>query len=267
MKINVLAYDVFIWTNQIRVNGESARASFDWLQEEGPALPSRLQNSVSERIVPKLQAQIKERRSCTYRIIFGKCLLYIHKSFRKLTQFVFFTHTDWFYAVNPFCSSLNCCFRLQITVHRLAVLLTVFWRKKPAKSVSAEKWKAEEYRSHLFCVSMKLQFHNTWITLAKKVKCCKSFFLALESRFAPLQIVSCACKFNLRLQSYVHLHNSYPSHANLLANNLPSYHSHRVFCVLRFVISNVDARQAHTLHTSAPLYGSGLWQGFVSSSR
>ncbi len=48
---------------------ESARASFDWLQEGGPALLSRLQNSVSERIVPKLQAQIKERRSCTYRII------------------------------------------------------------------------------------------------------------------------------------------------------------------------------------------------------
>ncbi len=30
MKINVLAIDVFIWTNQIRVKGESARASF-WL--------------------------------------------------------------------------------------------------------------------------------------------------------------------------------------------------------------------------------------------
>ncbi len=45
MKINVLAYDVFIWTNQIRVHGESARASFDWLQEEGPALTSGLQNS------------------------------------------------------------------------------------------------------------------------------------------------------------------------------------------------------------------------------
>ncbi len=37
MKINVLAFDEFIWTNQIRVNGESARASFDWLQEGGPA--------------------------------------------------------------------------------------------------------------------------------------------------------------------------------------------------------------------------------------
>ncbi len=60
MKINVLAFDVFIWTNQIRVNGESARASFDWLQEGGPASPSRLQISVSERIVPKLQAQIKD---------------------------------------------------------------------------------------------------------------------------------------------------------------------------------------------------------------
>ncbi len=60
MKIHVLAFDVFIWTNQIRVNGESARASFDWLQEGGPASPLRLQISVSERIVPKLQAQIKK---------------------------------------------------------------------------------------------------------------------------------------------------------------------------------------------------------------
>ncbi len=71
MKIHVLAFDEFIWTNQIRVNGESARASFDWLQEGGPASPSRLQISVSERIVPKLQAQEKERRSCTNRIISG----------------------------------------------------------------------------------------------------------------------------------------------------------------------------------------------------
>ncbi len=69
MKIHVLAFDEFIWTNQIRVNGESARASFDWLQEGGPASPLRLQISVSARIVPKLQAQIKERRSCTSRII------------------------------------------------------------------------------------------------------------------------------------------------------------------------------------------------------
>ncbi len=63
MKIHVLAFDEFIWTNQIRVNGESARASFDWLQEGGPASPLRLQISVSARIVPKLQAQKKERRS------------------------------------------------------------------------------------------------------------------------------------------------------------------------------------------------------------
>ncbi len=42
MKIHVLAFDVFIWTNQIRVNGESARASFDWLQEGGPAPPFAL---------------------------------------------------------------------------------------------------------------------------------------------------------------------------------------------------------------------------------
>ncbi len=88
----------------------------------------------------------------------------------------FFTHTDWFYAVNPFCSSLNCCLRLQITVHRLAVLLTVFWRKRHAKSVSAEKWKSYECRSYLFCVSMKLQFHKTWITLTSNSKMLQIFF-------------------------------------------------------------------------------------------
>ncbi len=104
------------------------------------------------------------------------------------------------------------------------MLLTVFWRKKRAKSASAEKWKAEEYR-YLSRVTMKLQFHNTWITLAKKSKMLQIFFLALESWFAPLQNFSCACKFNLRLQSYVHLHNSYPTHGNILGIKLPSYES------------------------------------------
>ncbi len=108
-------------------------------------------------------------------------LPYIHnKSFRHVTV-CFFTHTDWFYAVNTFCRSLNCCLRLQITVHRLAVLLTVFWRKKHAKSVSAEKWKLYECRSYLFCVSMKLQFHKTWITLTSNSKMLQIiFFLRLK---------------------------------------------------------------------------------------
>ncbi len=54
-------------------------------------------------------------------------------------------------------------------------------------------------------------------------KCCKSFFLALKTRFTPLQSFSCACKFYLRLQSYVHFHKSYHTHANLLGVKLPSY--------------------------------------------
>ncbi len=58
-------------------------------------------------------------------------------------------------------------------------------------------------------------------------KCCKSFFLALKTRFTPLQSFSCACKFYLRLQSYVHFHKSYHTHANLLGVKLPSYWSHR----------------------------------------
>ncbi len=139
MKIHVLAFDVFIWTNQIRVNGESARASFDWLKEGGPASPSRLQISVSARIVSKLQAQIKERRSCTNRIISGTFYPTYTTSHLDMWQSVFFTHTDWFYAVNPFCSSLNCCFRLQITVHSLAVLLTVFWLKKTCQKCKRGK--------------------------------------------------------------------------------------------------------------------------------
>ncbi len=116
----------------------------------------------------------------------------------------FFTHTDWFYAVNPFCSSLNCCFRLQITVHRLAVLLTVFWRKKRAKTVSAEKWKSYECRSYLFSVSMKLHFHNTWITLTSNRKMRANLFF-------------------LRLKRDLHFHKSYHTHANLYDVKLPSY--------------------------------------------
>ncbi len=106
----------------------------------------------------------------------------------------FFTHTDWFYAVNPFCSSLNCCFRLQITVHRLAVLLAVFWRKKRAKSVSAEKWKSYECRSYLFSVSMKLQFHKTWITLTSNSKMLQIFFSCAYNTIYTF------AKFLLRLQ-------------------------------------------------------------------
>ncbi len=56
-------------------------------------------------------------------------------------------------------------------------------------------------------------------------KCCKSFFLALKTRFTPLQSFSCACKLYLRLQSYVHFHKSYHTHANLLGVKLPSYTS------------------------------------------
>ncbi len=107
---------------------------------------------------------------------FANFLPYIHNKWFRHVTVCLFTHTDWFYAVNPFCSSLNCCVRLQITVHRLAVLLTVFWRKKRAKTVSAEKWKSYECKSYLFSVSMKLQFHKTWITLTSNSKMLQIFF-------------------------------------------------------------------------------------------
>ncbi len=61
-------------------------------------------------------------------------------------------------------------------------------------------------------------------------KCCKSFFLTLKTRFTPLQSFSCACKFYLRLQSYVHFHKSYHTHANLYDVKLTSYTSVEVPC-------------------------------------
>ncbi len=144
--------------------------------------------------MPKLQAQEKERRSCTSRIISRTFNPTYTTSHLDMWQSGFFTHTDWFYAVNPFCSSLNCCFHLQNTVHRLAVLLTVFWRKKRAKSVSAEKWKSYECRSYLFSVSMKLQFHKTWITLTSNSKMLQIFFSCAYNTIYTF------AKFLLRLQ-------------------------------------------------------------------
>ncbi len=49
------------------------------------------------------------------------------------------------------------------------------------------------------------------------------------------------CKFNLRLQSYVHFHKSYHTHANLLGVKIPSYNA----------LSNVLPGIWITLHTPA----------------
>ncbi len=74
------------------------------------------------------------------------------------------------------------------------MLLTVFWRKKRAKSVSAEKWKSYECRSYLFSVSMKLQFHKTWITLTSNSKMLQIFFSCAYNTIYTF------AKFLLRLQ-------------------------------------------------------------------
>ncbi len=92
MKIHVLAFDVFIWTNHIRVNGESARASFDWLQEGGSALPSRLQNSVSERIVPKLQAQIKGNGAVHIGLFWELFTLHTQQVIKTFDSLFFYTY-------------------------------------------------------------------------------------------------------------------------------------------------------------------------------
>ncbi len=147
MKINVLVFDVFIWTNQIRVNGESARASFDWLQEGGPASPSRLQISVSERIVPKTASADKRETELYKSDYFRVCRVTFYPTYTTshldMWQSVFLQIQIGSTRSIRFCSSLNCCFRLQITVHRLAVLLIIFWRKK-----TLQKFKARNSGSH-----------------------------------------------------------------------------------------------------------------------
>jgi hypothetical protein len=97
----------------------------------------------------------RRNRNCANQVSWGEFTLRTHLDNCNI---LFFTHTDWFYNCNPVCSSLNCCFRLQITVHRLAMILAVFRRNKRAKSVSAEKWKSEEYRSYLFALTWSCSF-------------------------------------------------------------------------------------------------------------
>ncbi len=73
---------------------ESARASFDWLQEEGPALPSRLQNSVSERIVPKLQRREKKDGAVHIGLFQEKlCPAYATRCLHLCNSFILHTET------------------------------------------------------------------------------------------------------------------------------------------------------------------------------
>ncbi len=80
-------------------------------------------------------------------------------------------------------------------------------------------------------------------------KCCKFFFLALKTRFTPLQSFSCACKFYLRLQSYVHFHKSYHTHANLLGVKLPSYEHIYAFS-RRFIQSDLQSDKVNGFRLS-----------------
>ncbi len=88
-------------------------------------------------------------------------------------------------------------------------------------------------------------------------KCCKSFFLALKTRFTPLQSFSCACKLYLRLQSYVHFHKSYHTHANLLGVKLPSYNPFRKERRDRSEVMLIRPQQAHESSTNA---SSACWK-------
>ncbi len=222
MKINVLAYDAFIWTNQIRVNGESARASFDWLQG-GPALPSRLQNSASERIVPKLQAQRKERRSCTYRVISGK-------SYALRTQHVVYTFaTALFYTQRHILQSesvLQFSTPLFLLANCRLQTCKAFGRisaQKNCQKCKRGKNVGQKNTDHIyFKLIWSCSFSTHDLHLQNIVPWCKSGFLELITWFTPLQNLFCACKFILRLQCHLHFHKYYPAHANLFDVILPS---------------------------------------------
>ncbi len=95
-----------------------------------------------------------------------------HVSFRHLDSFFFYTQRLVLHSQSIF-QSFKRLFSLQ---NGLTVLLTTFLRKQRAKSVSVEKGNSEECRSYLFCVSIKLQFQNTWITLTSNSKMLQIIF-------------------------------------------------------------------------------------------
>ncbi len=138
------------------------------LQAWGPTLPLPLAKLSVRESCQNFKRREKKRRSCTYRIISGTFCPTCTRSHLDTCNSLFF------YTYRLILCSLSVLqfFKLLFSLAnhcRRAVLLTVFCRKQHAKSVSVEKWKSDECRSYLFCVSMKLQFQNTWITLTSSV--------------------------------------------------------------------------------------------------
>ncbi len=198
MKINVLAYDVFIWTNQIRVNGESARASFDWLQEGGgPTLPSRLQNSASERIVPKLQAQVKERRCSAYRVISGKVMPCVRNTLFTHLCNSFILHTETYSSEWIRFAVLN------TTVFACKLPFTDlqgFWRHFSAKN-SGQKCKrgknvGQMNTDHIYFKLIWSCSFNTWFALPKHSTMMQVLFSWAYN------LIYTFTKKNLRMQIY-----------------------------------------------------------------
>ncbi len=216
MKIHVLAFDVFIWTNQIRVNGESARASFDWLQEGGSALPLTLAKLSKWENRAKTASADKRKTGLYISDYFGNFLPYIHnKSLRHLTVCFFYTYRLVLRGQSVLQFSKLLC---SLANHRSQACSTFERILAKTTSQKCKRGKLEVIRMQIIFILCQHEIH-----LRVTAKCCKSFFLALETLFTPLQIFSCACKFNLRIQSYVHFHKSYHTHANLYDVKIPSY--------------------------------------------
>ncbi len=104
-----------------------ARASFDWLQEEGgPAPPPHA--CKTQRVRESCQ-NCKRREKKDGAVHIG-LFLEMYTSHLDIWHSLFLHIQIGSTQSIHFVVLLNCCFRLQITVHRLAVLLTLFWRKK-----------------------------------------------------------------------------------------------------------------------------------------
>ncbi len=77
----------------------------------------------------------------------------------------------------------------------------------------------------------------------------KVSFRQQERSFTTLQRFSCACKLNLCLQSYVHFHKSYHTHANLYDVKIHTHthtHAHKLTHTWRSQFKN---RANHQLST------------------
>jgi len=90
--------------------------------------------------------QLKERRSSIFRVSSGTFCLYVHL---EICNSLLFLHKRLVALRSQSFAVLDA---VVFAVHRVAMLLALFWQKKI---------KTEDYTSYLFCINTELQFQNT----------------------------------------------------------------------------------------------------------